>query len=128
MMRTIAKAILGAATAVAAIGAAPAAADQAAGLGERASINFVHQGGIADWHAEDERTLYIRDRTGRWYLATLSARCPRLVWANGIRFDAGADGRFDDWDSIQTDMVRCGVETLVRSEAPAAKGGARDRR
>lgn len=127
-MKTIVTSLLGAALLGSGVAAAPAiAADQQAKAvyGQPATIPFAANGGIRDWHAANDRQLYIRDRAGRWYLATLSAPCHGLTFNNAVAFETDELGQFDTWSRVVTRDHRCGVESLVRSPAPAAKGGPR---
>ncbi|HEY0028553.1 MAG TPA: DUF6491 family protein [Allosphingosinicella sp.] len=93
--------------------------------GKPTQISFASRGGIQDWHADSDRSIYIMDRMGRWYYATLSAPCPGLRFQNQLGFDTGPLGEFDTWGSVLTRDQRCHVETLVTSPAPQAKGGPR---
>ena len=100
------------------------AAERAAPVyGKPAQIDYARGDGIRDWHADSDRSIYIMDRMGRWYYATLSARCPGLRFQNQIAFDTGPLGEFDTWGSVRTRDQRCYVQTLVTSPAPPAKGG-----
>ncbi|HEY0112619.1 MAG TPA: DUF6491 family protein [Allosphingosinicella sp.] len=128
MMKKLTTMLLGAATllvGLSAVGAPAAARGKAPVYGQPARIAWAAQGGIQDWHVEDDRSIYIRDRNGRWYLATFSAPCPSLRSEYRIGFETGPLGEFDDWGVIRTPFLRCHVETLVTSPAPAAKGGGR---
>lgn len=79
-------------------------------------------GGIRDWYSGDDRTLYLRDRTGRWYRATFAGVCPAARRSSTIRFNTDALGAFDRFGTISTDRGRCSVSSLVRSAKPAAIG------
>lgn len=87
------------------------------------SIQNAGAGGIRDWYSNNERSIYLRDRTGRWYLATFNGVCPNLPSAQTVRFDADAAGSFDRFSSISTEYGRCQVGSVVPTLAPAAKGG-----
>ena len=87
------------------------------------SIAFAANGGIKDWYSNNERSIYLRDRSGRWYLATFQGVCPNLPSAQTIRFETDAGGRFDRFSSITSEYGRCTVGSVVPSVAPAAKGG-----
>ena len=88
----------------------------------QAAIAFADSGGIADWHVRDERSLYVMDRPGQWYLATLEGQCWNLPFENTLSFDTGPTGRFDSFSAIITQYGRCQLQSLVRSERPAVKG------
>lgn len=87
------------------------------------AIPFAANGGIRDWYANSERSIYLRDRTGRWYLAAFNGLCPRLPAAQTIQFETDAGGSFDRFSSIVTEYGRCQVGSVVPAQAPLAKGG-----
>ncbi len=87
------------------------------------AIPFAAHGGIRDWYSNNEQSIFLRDRTGRWYLATFNGLCPNLPSAQTIRFETDASGSFDRFSSIGTEYGRCQVGSVVLSQAPAAKGG-----
>lgn len=129
-MRKVITSIAAAAALATGFGAAPAlAADQEGReYGKPTQISFASLGGIRDWHAEDDRSIYIRDRAGRWYYATFSARCPSLPFEQTVAFESDVLGTFDSWGVVRTPRYRCHVDSIVASPAPEAKGGpARDR-
>ena len=87
------------------------------------AIPFAANGGIRDWYAAGEKAIYLRDRTGRWYLATFNGLCPNLSAAQTIQFKTDASGSFDRFSSIITEYGHCQVGSVVASAAPMAKGG-----
>jgi hypothetical protein len=87
------------------------------------SIQFAARGGIRDWYSDNDRSIYLLDRTGRWYFATFNGVCPNLRSSQTMRFNTDAAGTFDRFSSIATEYGRCQVGSVVRSPAPAAKGG-----
>lgn len=91
--------------------------------GQDAVINFAAGDGIRDWYASNDRSIYIMDRTGRWYYATLSGPCQGLRFNQGVAFETDPTGRFDTFSAIRTRFHRCHVDKLVRAPRPAAKGG-----
>jgi hypothetical protein len=90
--------------------------------GRETAIDWAREGSIVDWHAQEDDRLFIMDRAGRWYLATLSGMCPQLNSASTIGFVPGLSGRFDRFSSVLSQGVSCRVESLVRAPRPAAKG------
>ena len=86
------------------------------------AIVFANSGGIVDWYANDETKLYVMDRTGRWYQARFQAPCWKLDVGNSLLFDTGISGRFDSFSSVVTPYGACRVDSLTRSQRPAAKG------
>lgn len=110
-------------TAAALLLAVSPAAVPAQPIGKSTAIDYAAGGGIRDWHAEDERSIYLMDRMGKWYYATFTHRCARLPNSGTIGFETDALGRFDHFSSVQTRYGNCQVDRIVRSHAPAAKGG-----
>ena len=88
-----------------------------------ASIDDAARGGIRDWHAEDDRGIYLRDRTNRWYYAAFRHNCPGVLYDQRIAFRTSASNRFDRQSLVQTETETCAVESVDRSDAPEAKGG-----
>jgi hypothetical protein len=105
------------------VGTAVAAPQSGRFDGKETAIDYAARGGIRDWHADDEQSIYLMDRTGRWYRATFSHRCLNLPSNQAIAFETDALGRFDRFSTIGTADMRCQVESIVRSPRPAAKGG-----
>ena len=91
--------------------------------GEETSIPYAANGGIRDWYSNNEMSIYLRDRADRWYFARFSAPCPNLPATQGVRFETDASGTFDRYNSVISDFANCQVVSIVRSAAPAAKGG-----
>ena len=112
-MKTLVLAVVLAASALAPAMAAPAA--------PQASIPFVNHGGIRDWRAVDNDTLYVQDRRRNWYRAELLGPCLDLPWAHAIGFETRGVDRFDRFSDVRVRGQRCAVQSLVRSEAPPAK-------
>lgn len=106
-------------------GAASAAPEQPTKIGTKeVGISYAANGGIRDWHAEDERGIYLRDRAGRWYYARFSHPCFNLPSLQSLVFSTDpATGRFDHFSTVGTGQLSCDVASVVRSEPPAAKGG-----
>lgn len=86
-------------------------------------IPFASNGGIIDWHAVDNQSLFVQDRGSRWYFVRLGAHCPALRFNQTVVFDTGASGQFDRFSSVVTRDARCPVESIVPSGRPRAKGG-----
>jgi hypothetical protein len=88
------------------------------------SIPFANHGGIRDWHADNDRGLWIQDAHGKWYYATVMSPCLGLNFANSIGFDTRPAGSFDRFSYIVVPREgRCAVQTLRPSGAPPTKHG-----
>ena len=62
----------------------PASAVAKSPLGSSASVPFVHFGGIQDWQADDENTLYVESQGGQCYRAEMAGPCFGLPNALGL--------------------------------------------
>ena len=83
-----------------------------------ASIPFVNHGGIQDWRAPNDTTLYVQARNNRWYVAKLRGDCIGLSYEDSIGFDAGATDTFDQFSSVIVRGQRCTVESLTPIGGP----------
>ena len=106
-----------------------ALAGSAAGLGAPAdtpkkasdvSIPFVSHGGVKDWRAVDDHTLYIEATGGQWFKATTMGDCIGLNFADKIGFDGGGTDTFDKFSRLIVRGQPCPIETLVKVDAPPA--------
>jgi len=88
-----------------------------------ASIDYVGRGGIRDWHADDDRGIYLRDRVNRWYYVAFRHSCPGVLYNPTIAFDTNGFNRFDRLSRVVTQTEVCGIESVDCSDAPQAKGG-----
>jgi len=102
---------------VAALSGHAMAADQI----ENVSIPFADSGGIDEWHAVDDKTVYLRSRTRQWYKAELLGPCNGLQFATKIGYVAEPTGSLDKNSSIIVDGQRCKLITLQKSEKPEPK-------
>ncbi|QIK78981.1 hypothetical protein G7077_08805 [Sphingomonas piscis] len=92
-------------------------------LPPQAAIHHANNGGIRDWYASNDAGLYLRDRTNRWYYAQFTHRCPGVLDGMTVLFDTHGDHRFDRSSTVRTKTMTCAVRSLVRTQAPAEKGG-----
>lgn len=97
--------------------AVPAIASAATPSNET-SISFVRHGGIRDWRADGNKTLYIEGRSNQWYRAELMSPCHGLNFATGIRFISEPNDSFDRFSKILVDGHVCHVTSLTKSEKP----------
>jgi hypothetical protein len=74
---------------------APAAGEPEAG------IPFTQYRGIRDWHADNDRLLYVQAADRQWYQVDLLGPCIGLEYANRVGFDTrDPAGTFDRFSSI----------------------------
>ena len=97
--------------------AAPALAQPPAAQRD-ASIPFAQHGGIWNWREDGDRTIYIQDRSHRWYKATLMGPAFDLPGAQNIGFDTGPTDSFDRFSSIVVRGQRYPLQSFVRSDGP----------
>ena len=83
-----------------------------------ASIAFANHGGIDDWTATDDRTIYFEDRFRRWYRADLMGPCTGLDFAWHIGVDTGVNGSLDRWGAVFVDGQRCPFQSFVAVSGP----------
>lgn len=83
-----------------------------------AAIPFANHGGIRDWVAEGDRTLYVQDNFRKWYRATLFAPAFDLPFAQAIGFDTRPMGTLDRWSAVIVRGQRYPISSFERVEAP----------
>ena len=106
-----------------------ALASSAAGLGAPSdtpktasdvSIPFVSHGGVKDWRAIDDHTLYIEATGGQWFKATTMGDCIGLNFADKIGFDGGGTDTFDKFSRLIVRGQPCPIQTLEKVAGPPA--------
>lgn len=65
-----------------------------------ASIAFANHGGVEDWQAEGDSTIYFRDQFRHWYKATLMMPAFDLPFVETIGIDSGPTGSLDKWGGV----------------------------
>lgn len=108
----------GTATLLALAGTA-SASDNPQRSSRNASIPFVNHGGIRDWQAPNNRTLYVQSRNRQWFRAELMGPCQGLDFADRIGFHTGPSNTFDRFSSIVVRGRRCHIASLERADGPA---------
>jgi hypothetical protein len=85
---------------------------------EEARIPFVDFGGVYNFRAYDDETVYIQDRHRDWYRAEVIGPCRGLPWAERIGVDTRGSPTFDRFATLLVEGERCQLTSLVRSEKP----------
>ncbi len=86
----------------------------------QASIPFLSRATVRDWHAADDKTLYIQHMNRTWYRADLLGPCMGLSFATGIGFvNERGRSEFNRFGEVIVDGQRCKVVSLVQSAPPA---------
>ncbi len=84
-----------------------------------ARIPFVHLGGLYNWHADNDRLLYVEGRDRQWYRVNLFGPCIGLEFASGLRLiPSDSAGTFDRFGSIAIRDQRCKVESVKKVAQP----------
>lgn len=93
---------------------------QQAAAGEpEARIPFVQYRTIRDWHADNDRQLFLQTTGRQWYQVDLFGPCIGLEFANGIRLDPkDPSGSFDRFSVIVLKGQRCQVASVKKAPAP----------
>ena len=87
------------------------------------SIPFAANGGLRDWQLDkaDPASLFVRDRTNRWYHVKLSGPCPRYRSLDTMVYTTNPTGNFDTFSRVSfpgSGNIRCGVQFIERSAPP----------
>ena len=80
----------------------------------QASVPFVRFGGVSNWQANDENTLYVQSNGGQWYKADMAGPCYGLDTALGIRIDTGGTDTFDNFSTVIVGHERCQVMSVTQ--------------
>ena len=94
---------------------------QQAAVGEpEAQIPFVQYRTIRDWHADNDRQLFLQSTDRQWYQVDLFGPCTGLEYESRIRIDTrDPAGSFDRFSSIVLrGGERCKVLSVKKAPAP----------
>jgi hypothetical protein len=94
----------------------PALAGQAPAKPPEASIPFANHGGVDNWRADGDRTVYFQDLHRQWYRATLFAPAFDLPYVEFIGIDPGPSGALDKWGAIYVHGQRYTFQTFEKIE------------
>lgn len=104
------------------LAALPAAAAEKSA---EAHIAFANTGGIRDWRALDDKSLFVQGTNRQWYYATLFSSCFGLSTTHNLAFlTSPPDGSFDRFSSLLVEGSRCPVVSLVKSDPPPGEAQA----
>jgi hypothetical protein len=111
---------------LAALPVATAAAAQSAppAKAQEAEIPFATTMGIRTFTPDDDgHGIYLQDQRRTWYHADLAEPCFDLPFAVRVGFQTfGGSSSLSRGDTIVVGHDRCMITSLVRSEAPPARG------
>ncbi len=100
---------------------AVAAEESKAADPKETSIPFANMGGIRDWRAIDDSTLYVQDSRRSWYVAKLAAPCPDLTFATAIAFETRGTSQLDRFGTLVVGGQRYPLISFVASAPPPPK-------
>jgi len=97
------------------------AAAEGRAVGKETSIPFVDMGGIRDWQAVDDSTLYVQDVRRNWYVAKLNAPNSDLMFVTTIGFETKGTNQLDRFGTVVVGGQRIPLTSFVASGPPPAK-------
>jgi hypothetical protein len=97
------------------------AAEEAKLAGKETSIPFANMGGIRDWRAIDDSSLYVQDIQRNWYIARLSAPNSDLTFVTAIGFETKGTNQLDRFASLVVGGQRVALSSFVASGPPPPK-------
>jgi hypothetical protein len=103
-----------------ALAASPALAGNAA-LRHEASIPFANNGGVDDWRAEGDNTVYFKDLHNHWYRAELFGPAFDLPYVEHIGIDASPSGTLDKFGAIYVKGQRYAFRSFEQVAGPPGK-------
>jgi hypothetical protein len=91
---------------------------------QEAEIPFATTMGIRTFTPDDDgHGIYLQDQRRSWYHAELAGPCFDLPYAIRVGFQTfGGSSSLSRGDSIVVGRDRCMITSLVRSDAPPARG------
>jgi hypothetical protein len=93
-------------------------------FGEETIIQQAAGGALRDWRRgpAGSDTLYVRDRTERWYQVTLTGPCEMRRPLDTLSYTTDSVGNFDRFSRLRVAYIpqqNCGVKGIRRSTPPA---------
>lgn len=82
------------------------------------AIPAVNSGGVRNWVAEDDSTLFVQDNFRQWYRVKLHVPARQLLFAEGIAFITGPSGSLDNTSQILVRGQKFPVSSVTASEGP----------
>lgn len=86
-----------------------------------ASIPFANHGGIYNWRAQGDDTIYFEDNHHTWYKATLFAPAFDLGFKEALAVQAGPTDTLDKWSAVIIHGQRYPFSSFVRIEGKPPK-------
>lgn len=82
------------------------------------SIPAVNRGGVRNWVAEDDSTLFVQDNFRKWYRVRLHVPARQLLFTEGIAFITGPSGSLDNTSQIVVRGQKYPVASVTAGEGP----------
>lgn len=86
-----------------------------------ASIPFANHGGIYNWRAQGDDTIYFEDNHHAWYKATLFSPALDLGFKEALAVQAGPTDTLDKWSAVIIHGQRYPFTSFVRIEGKPPK-------
>lgn len=86
-----------------------------------AEIPFANHGGVDDWRAVGDSTIYFEDLHRRWYRAELIGPAFDLPFTERIAIDASPTGTLDKFGAIYVRGQRYGFRSFEQVAGPPKK-------
>lgn len=96
--------------------ALPAHAEEPRERGVETRIPFADS--IRNFHADDDRGVWIQDNRDRWYYASLAGPCFGMDFTHKIGVVTRGTSALDSFGAIVVDGQRCPITSLVTSAPP----------
>jgi hypothetical protein len=100
------------------------AAEEGKAIAQETSIPFANMGGIRDWRAIDDSSLYVQDVRRNWYIARLAVPSPDLAFVQSIGFETKGTNQLDRFASLVVGGQRIPLTSFVASAPPPPKAKA----
>lgn len=82
--------------------------------GARDSIPFANHGGIYNWRAQGDDTIYFEDNHHTWYKATLFSPAFDLGFKEALAVQAGPTDTLDKWSAVIIHGQKYPFQSFVR--------------
>ncbi len=87
----------------------------------RPEIAFANNGGIRNWQADGQKTLYVQGNGAQWYKAEFLSNCTGIDFAEQIAFETETSGAFNKFSSVLVEGRKCPVSSFEKSDKPPTK-------
>ena len=85
------------------------------------SIPFANHGGVWNWRASGDQTVYFQDGHRQWYRAELFSPAHDLPFVEFIGIDSRPNGSLDKWSAIYVRGQRYPFASFEKVDGPPSK-------